>query len=87
MNNGFTTSDAVGFGGVAILLAAYLLNLAGKLDREGSWYIGLNVLGAGMSCLASVLIHYVPFIILEAAWMAVSLFALVSKFMRRKALR
>ncbi len=87
MNTAFTTSDAVGFGGVTILLAAYLLNLAGKLDREGSWYIGLNVLGAGMSCLASVLIHYVPFIILEAAWMTVSMFALVSKFTRRKALR
>jgi len=72
-----TTSDWIGFTGVAILLVAYLLNLLGKLSKDGWLYIVLNIVGAGLSCLASVLIHYMPFVLLEAVWTLVSVGALV----------
>jgi len=65
------------------LLIAFLLNLAGKLSKDGLVYALLNVIGAGLACLASVLIHYLPFVILEGTWTLVSLFALV-KFLMRK---
>jgi hypothetical protein len=38
----------------------------------------LNFTGASMACLASVLINYMPFVILEGTWTVVSLFALIN---------
>jgi hypothetical protein len=72
-----TLSDWIGFIGVAILLIAFLLNLLKKISSGSLLYILLNIIGAGLSCLASWLIHYLPFVILEATWTLVSLFALV----------
>ena len=72
-----TLSDWIGFIGVAILLIAFLLNLLKKISSGSLVYILLNIIGAGLSCLASWLIHYLPFVILEATWTLVSLFALV----------
>jgi hypothetical protein len=36
----------------------------------------LNFSGAGIACFASFLIDYIPFIILEGAWSAISFVAL-----------
>ena len=76
-------NDWIGFIGVAILLAAFLLNLLNKLDKNSMAYILLNIVGAGMACLASWLIHYIPFVILEATWTIVSLGALIGYFKKR----
>jgi hypothetical protein len=71
------TNDLIGACGVAILLLAFLLNLAGKISKDGLLYILLNIIGAGLACLASWLIRYIPFVILEASWTLVSVGALV----------
>jgi hypothetical protein len=73
-------NDWIGLAGVAILLFAYLLNLSGKLNQKSLAYILMNVIGAGLACLASYLINYFPFVILEGVWTLVSLFALVKYF-------
>lgn len=73
-------NDVIGFIGVFILLIAFLLNLLGKLSQNSIGYILLNIIGAGLACLASVLINYVPFIILEGTWTLVSLVALINYF-------
>jgi hypothetical protein len=78
------TNDWTGFTGVTILLLAFLLNLSGKISKDGLLYILLNIIGAGLACLASCLIHYLPFIILEAAWTLVSLMALVKFLIKNK---
>ena len=75
-----TINDWIGLIGVAILLLAYLLNLSGKLDQKGLAYILMNVIGAGLACLASYLINYIPFVILEGTWTLVSLIALIKYF-------
>ncbi len=72
-----TFNDYIGFAGVLILLVAFLLNLSGKLSKDGLTYILLNTIGAGLACLASYLIHYLPFVVLEGSWTLVSLFALI----------
>ena len=77
-------NDWIGFAGVAILLVAFLFNLLGKLSREGWVYSVLNIVGAGLACLASALIHYGPFVLLEAVWTVVSLAALVNYISKRK---
>ncbi|HEY4150029.1 MAG TPA: hypothetical protein VGM41_13915 [Chitinophagaceae bacterium] len=76
-------NDWIGFSGVAILLIAFLLNLAGKMSKDGAWYILLNILGAGLSCLASALIHYLPFVLLEAVWTLVSIGAMLNYFSKK----
>jgi len=70
------TVDWIGFIGVFQILLAYMLNIFGKLEKKDLSFILLNLIGAGMACLASILINYVPFIILEGAWALVSLIAL-----------
>lgn len=73
-------NDLIGFTGVAILLLAFLLNLLKKITATGLLYIIMNIVGAGLACLASWLIGYIPFVVLEAAWTAVSIFALIRYF-------
>jgi hypothetical protein len=79
----FGIADGIGFTGVGILLVAFLLNLLGKISQTSITYIGLNFLGATLACLASVLIHYLPFIILEGSWALVSLVSFVGILKRK----
>lgn len=76
-------SDYIGFAGVTILLAAFLLNLLNKTGKNSLLYILMNVVGAGLACLASWLIHYIPFVILEGTWTLVSLAALISYYRKK----
>jgi hypothetical protein len=80
-----SVNDYIGFIGVFILLIAFLFNLIGKMDKDGLAYIVLNVLGAGLSCFASYLIHYLPFVILEGTWALVSAVALVKYVFKKNA--
>lgn len=75
-----TLNDWIGFAGVAILLLAFLLNLLKKISSNSLPYIVMNITGAGLACLASWLINYIPFVILEGTWMVVSVFALIGYF-------
>jgi len=77
------TSDWIGFTGVALMLLAYLLNLVGRLSKDGWAYLVLNIIGGGLSCLASVLIRYIPFVLLESVWTLISVAALVGYYRRR----
>jgi hypothetical protein len=77
------TADWIGFTGVSILLLAFLLNLLKKVGQDSFLYVSLNFVGAALAGLASFLIHYVPFIILEGAWTMVSLVTLVGLLMRK----
>jgi len=79
----FSIADYAGFTGVAILLIAFLLQLAGRLGKDSFPYLLMNVVGAGIACAASCLIHYLPFIILEGTWTLVSVLALVQRLLRK----
>jgi dolichyl-phosphate-mannose--protein O-mannosyl transferase len=69
--------DFIGFSGVLLLLLAFFLNLFGMIRRDSLIYILLNIFGAGIAAFASWLLHYLPFIILESTWTAVSIVALI----------
>lgn len=69
--------DWTGFIGVALLLLAFFLNLKDKIKTDSLPYLLLNFLGAGIACLASVLLNYVPFVILEGCWALVSAVGLI----------
>jgi hypothetical protein len=76
--------DWIGFIGVFQILLAYILNVSGNIENESLPFILLNLIGAGMACLASVLMEYLPFILLEAVWAIVSLISLIKYFRRNK---
>lgn len=78
-----TTTDSIGFIGVTILLIAYFLNLTDKIGKDSLLYLQMNFVGAGLACIASVLMNYLPFIILEGCWTIVSAFGIL-KFVRHK---
>jgi hypothetical protein len=69
-------NDWIGSIGVAILLLAFVLILTNKISKEGITYLLMNFIGSGLAAVASYLIHYTPFIILEVAWMMASLFGI-----------
>ena len=76
-------NDWIGFIGVAILLLAFLLNLLKKISSNSLPYILMNIVGAGMACVASWLIDYIPFVVLEGVWTLVSVAALINYFKKK----
>jgi len=75
-------NDLIGTIGVGLILLAYFLNMFSLIKKDGTLYFIINILGAGIACLAAVLIHFMPFIILEAAWVLVSIIGLLSNIKR-----
>lgn len=65
-------NDIIGTTGVGLILLAYFLNSFSFIKKDGRLFFVLNIAGSALACYASVLIHYVPFIVLEAVWCMVS---------------
>tara|TARA_R110002051_G_scaffold106098_2_gene179199 strand:+ start:1173 stop:1382 length:210 start_codon:yes stop_codon:yes gene_type:complete len=61
----------------------YFLNLRQLVKPTDLSYILLNLFGAGIACLASLLLDYIPFIVLEGIWALVSFMALI-KYIRNR---
>jgi hypothetical protein len=76
-------SDWVGIIGVTILLLAFFLNLANRLNKDSYTYVLMNIAGAGIACVASMMIRYTPFVVLEGCWTLASIFALIRLFRSR----
>ncbi|HNW98402.1 MAG TPA: hypothetical protein PKK00_08335 [Bacteroidales bacterium] len=72
-------TDLIGTVGVFILLLAYSLNLIFKFSKKNNWYLIMNIFGAALACVASVMLNYIPFVILEGSWTLVSTVALFRK--------
>ncbi len=77
-----TFVDIIGFIGVSLILLAYFLNLNGRLQPEQLSYILMNLIGATLACIASIMMSYYPFVLLEGVWTAVSLAALI-RYLRK----
>lgn len=70
-------NDIVGTIGVGIILIAYFMNIFSFIKKDGILFYVMNIIGASLACYASILINYLPFIILEATWAMVSVLGLV----------
>jgi hypothetical protein len=75
-------ATVIGSVGVALLLAAFVLNLLKMMSADGYPYAGLNFLGAALACYSSWLIAFIPFVVLEGVWALAAGFALVRKALR-----
>ena len=75
-------ATVIGSVGVALLLAAFLLNLLRMMSADGYPYAGLNFVGAALACYSSWLIAFIPFVILEGVWALAAAFAIVRRLAR-----
>ncbi|MFT4749913.1 MAG: hypothetical protein ACJATN_000608 [Neolewinella sp.] len=75
-----TTTDYIGAIGVSLILLAFFLNLRKVVDTQNLLYLALNFVGAGLACSASLMMQYVPFIVLEGTWMLMTGFALFKRY-------
>ena len=78
--NTLTLLDYLGFLGVTFMLIAYFLHLRNKIKSESFTYLFLNFIGATIACIASILLKYIPFIILEGCWSLISAYCLIFHF-------
>ena len=74
-----SAATIIGFAGVALLLLAFLLNMAKRMRADGYWYAALNFVGAGLACYSSWLIDFMPFVVLEGVWALVAAAAIVRR--------
>lgn len=70
-------SQVIGSLGVALLLIAFFMNLFGMLASDSRAYQAINAVGAAVSCYASFLIGFAPFVVLEAVWCAAAVAAML----------
>ena len=70
----------VGSIGVGLLLLAFFLNLFKFLRQDTKTYVIMNIFGAGLACYASILIGFIPFVILEGTWAIVAIVGLIKLF-------
>ena len=64
--------DIVGFIGVFIILIAYSLLQARRMDGNGVWYPLINLVGAILILISLLYKPNMPAIVMEAAWVVVS---------------
>ena len=76
------STDIIGSIGVVFMLVAFFINLQDYVHNDHPLYITLNLVGAGFSCYASYMIHYLPFVILEGTWCIVSVWGIYVYFKR-----
>ena len=62
----------IGVAGGSILLIAFIANEFKKLSADSFIYEGLNLIGGFLLAWYAVLLHSVPFIILESIWALVA---------------
>jgi len=64
--------DIIGAAGVTLILIAFAANTAGRMGRETPAYLLLNLVGAALACLSSIMISFIPFVVLEGIWALVA---------------
>lgn len=72
-----SVSEIIGSIGVALLLIAFSMNSFGVLTSDSHTYQAMNAVGAAISCYASYLIGFAPFVVLEAIWCAAATTAML----------
>jgi len=75
-----TYNDWIGTIGVGLVLIAYFLNTMKWVPENGKLFFILNTVGGALSCYAAALINFIPFVVLEAIWTAVSIYGLAKTF-------
>jgi len=68
----------IGTTGMALLLAAFLANLIGRLPESDPRYTGANLVGAVLLTVYALQLESYPFLILELVWAGAAGYRLVN---------
>jgi hypothetical protein len=74
---GYAWHDLVGNLGVVMILGTYFALQVGRLDAKSVAYSALNALGAGLITVSLLFDFNLSAFVVEAAWVAVSVYGLV----------
>ena len=77
--------DWVGMGGTVLVVAAFFLLQAGRLHGNRLTYQLMNLFGAGGVLISLLGTFNLPVFLLEAAWVAISVFGIVRSFKHKAA--
>jgi len=77
-----TLIDITGWLGVALLLAAYALVSARKLEGDSVIYQLMNILGGILLIANSFYFHAMPSVGVNVAWIGIAIFALTRKLIQ-----
>jgi hypothetical protein len=69
----------IGIAGASIILVAFLLNQAGKMNAQSKWYDAINAIGSLVLIVYAILLDSVPFVLLNTVWMIVSVKGLLQR--------
>jgi len=72
-------ANILGSVGTTLLVVAFMLNAIGWI-RVSFTYTYLNLIGAGLAAGASLLIQFIPFLVLEGVWFLAALLKLISLY-------
>ncbi len=68
----------IGTIGMVLLLISFVLIITKKIKPNSVIYLLLNIFGCGLLFYYAIALNSIPFIILEAVWVATALYQLVS---------
>lgn len=78
------TAHIIGSIGVGLILLAFAALSFQRASPTGPLYLSANAIGAGLACISSVMIGFVPFVILEGIWSAIAIGRLLHGSRRKK---
>ena len=81
-----STANWVASIGVGILLIGFFLNIIGYINNKNKWYAFLNAFGGLISCYASWMVSFYPFVVLNIIWSITALISLFKKDVSRETL-
>lgn len=83
MNEGILM-EIIGWSGSAMVVAAYVLNIRGKLDVKSSWYIWLNIIGSIFLIGYTFYLKAYPNTIVNLIWVLVAAYSLIRSATKKK---
>jgi len=83
MNEGILM-EIIGWSGSAMVVAAYVLNIRGKLDVKSPWYIWLNIVGSIFLIGYTFYLKAYPNTIVNLIWVVVAAYSLIKSATKKK---
>jgi hypothetical protein len=74
-----STANLLNSIGVVFILAAFLLLTFKRVKHTSVQYNVLNLVGSAMAAVGSYMMHSMPFLFLNVAWVGVAIYALTKK--------
>ena len=74
--------DIIGWLGSILVVAAYALNIYGKLSSESTPYYALNISGSAGLIVNTLYHHAIPSMVVNVVWIGIALVALLKRSKR-----